>query len=549
MKYPIYSVTIPLIMGIACADYLHNACKASLMLYVVALAATTMVAVALHVLRRPFSSTLALMMSVFCLGCVLTEMRHQNVSTAIAEHTHYIKGHVIAQPQPKQRTTAVDLLTNKGCKLVAHVQGTDLGLRIGDFIEFFSRIGTECTKAGNNMMECNKPDKMNNSDIMLAKYKRGLYYRGVSATCYVDSLSWQIVEEGADKSVFGQLRRLQSKMIDCYRDAGIDGAEAAIIEAMTTGSRANLSAETRQQYARAGASHVLALSGMHLTIVYGVLSLLFLSGVRHMRWRLVLKALLLIAIWAFVVLTGMMPSLLRAAIMFSIIEVGTTVMVRPANNIWGMSIEVDRFTDEMGGFRRISALGVSATIMLLYDPFLLMNVGFQLSYVSMLAILACSNLMKKLTIVFQPWKPCVKRMGWYRIVVNVLIEKLIGIVMMSVVCSIATMPLVAFWFGSVPLLSVLTNVIITLPVTFLLVVAIVWWAVTPFAGLQAVVGDVLVFVASIINKATGWVASFPSATVDYHPTAIAVVLSYVLVIVVYRILTIIALRQDMYSRQ
>lgn len=549
MKYPIYSVTIPLILGIACADHLHYISELSLTHYVVSFVVTSVVFALLHFMRRPFSATLAIMMSVYCLGCVITEMHHQSISTSIEEHTHYIRGHITAQPQQKKHTTAVELSTKKGDKVLVYIQGSTKKLKIGDFIEVFSYFGTEKTYEHKKLWGDNPTDKKDNSTDLLARYRKGLYYRGIAATCFVDSMSWQMVEEEADNSVFIKLRQMQSEMIETYHDAGIEGAEAAIIEAMTTGSRVNMSSELQQQYARAGASHVLALSGMHLSIVYGILTLLFLSGIRSMKLRLISKAMVLLAIWAFVILTGMMPSLLRAAIMFSIIEISTTVMVRPAKNLCGMSIEVDIFTDEMGRYRGINALGVSATLMLLSNPFLLMNAGFQLSYMSMLGIFACSNIMKKITTVLRFRKQWDESKNHYKRMVNELMGKVVGIVLMSIVCSVVTMPLVAYWFGSVPLMSVLTNVIIALPVSLLLVVAVVWWVVTPLTGLQAVVGDVLVFIASIINKATGWVASLPFATADWHPTAVAVVLSYVLILVVYRILTIIVLQPNKYSRQ
>ena len=540
MKYPVYSVTIPLMVGIVCADVLHGVGDISLVHYIVAFALTTAVAVVLHFMRRPFSASLAIMMSVGCLGCVITEMRHQHISTAIAEHTHYMKGRIMAPPQQKKQTVAVELSVSGGGEIMAYIQGCTCKLEVGDVVEVFSRIGTESTFMYKDTSMCD-------DDGLLGRYRMGLYRRGISATCYVDSLSWRMVDCGDDMPIQSRLRRLQSEMVEAYHDAGIVAAEGAIIEAMTLGSRMNLDRELRQQYASAGASHVLALSGMHLSILYGLMSVLVLSGISNMRWRLVLRVLLLLLVWAFVMLTGMMPSLLRAAIMFTIIEMSRTVMIRPSSGRWGIDIRADMFADEMGEKCGINALGTSALIMLLCDPFLLMNVGFQLSYVSMFGIFACSGMMRRASSAWWRWKRGNGWMSRLRAVVGSVVGKLVGIVLVSAVCSIVTMPLVAYHFGIVPLLAVVTNVIITLPVGLLLVAAACWWVFTPIYVVQAVAGRAMVGLATIINDATAWVASLPWSTVEWHPSVVEVVLSYVLMVVVYRIGTIIVPGQGIHS--
>ena len=103
-------------------------------------------------------------------------------------------------------------------------------------------------------------------------------------------------------------------LLQQYRQWGIDEDSYAIITAMTLGDKSALTPTIRETFNITGAGHILALSGLHLGIIYMVLSLL----IRTYRWRMVSQILTLLAIWAFAFLVGMTPSVVRAATMLTV---------------------------------------------------------------------------------------------------------------------------------------------------------------------------------------------------------------------------------------
>lgn len=141
--------------------------------------------------------------------------------------------------------------------------------------------------------------------------------------------------------------------------------ERSILKALVIGYKIDLTAETRKQYAAVGAMHILAVSGLHIGIIYMVLSFLLKPLKRHALGQVAFMVLSLVALWSYAFITGLSPSVFRAATMFSIIVIGEAFSKR--SNIY-------------------NSLAVSALILLIYDPFLLFSVGFQLSYVAVIGI-------------------------------------------------------------------------------------------------------------------------------------------------------------------
>ncbi len=112
-------------------------------------------------------------------------------------------------------------------------------------------------------------------------------------------------------------------------------------------------------YASSGAMHVLAVSGLHVRIIFMVLNF-FLSFLNSIKFGNYLKAfILIIALWIYALITGMSPSVLRATTMFSFIIIGGAL--KRDTNIY-------------------NTLAASAFVLLIYNPFIILQVGFQLSY-------------------------------------------------------------------------------------------------------------------------------------------------------------------------
>ena len=311
---------------------------------------------------------------------------------------------------------------------------------------------------------------------------------------FVWSGDWQRGGDGFNQLSRWQRVRLKAlqwrgQLLASLRQQGGDEAALAVLAAMTLGDKSGLSAEIRETYSISGASHVLALSGLHLSIIYLLLTLLTLG--RRRFW--LGQVLLVVAIWAFALLTGLSNSLVRAATMLTIYSLFA-----------------------LGG-RRHAPLGVlsfTAMLMLLIDANALFDVGFQLSFMAMLGILLFVPLFNRF--VSQQWLLRHRLAKW-----------LYGLACVSVAAQLGTAPLVAYYFGRFSTWFLLTNFLVIPAATIILAGAIVV-LVMPAAS------TALLWVVGMLNSTLQGITKMPLASIEgLHPTQLQVALLYVAVGILY----------------
>lgn len=264
--------------------------------------------------------------------------------------------------------------------------------------------------------------------------------------------------------------------------AGTD-ADRAIVEAMTIGYRQGITKEMRWQFSAAGISHLLALSGFHLSILYILLSVPLLWIRRFPFGRYVASAFVLTFLWGYALITGMSPSIVRAVIFCSIVELCML-----------MGREV----------RLVNSCALAALVILLFEPLMIRHIGFQLSFCSMTGI---ALLQERI-----PPGP------------------LLAMLSITVICSFFTFPLVAYHFGAVPLYGLLSNVFASLlayPVVFLSA----FWCVLSLLGFHLLwLLRLACFFASGLSWIARTVSGLPLSTITYSPSAVEVVILYAVVL-------------------
>lgn len=286
---------------------------------------------------------------------------------------------------------------------------------------------------------------------------------------------------------------LRERLLSRLRVNDDDDEAQALIAAMVLGDKSALTPELRNRYSITGASHVLALSGLHLSIIYLLLTRLTLG--RRRSW--LIQIVVLTAVWTYALLTGLPTSLIRAATMIT---------------VYGLF--------SLGGRRRASLniLCFTAIIMLLADSSALFDVGFQLSFMAMLGILLFTPLMES-------WMSA-RWMMEHRILSWVL-----SLLMVSVAAQMGTAPLVAYYFGRFSTWFLVTNLIV-IPLTTLLLYAALASFILP------VIGGVAVTIAHVMNKALDTMTTWPLASIEgLHPSVLQVAMCYVVVAAVYVLLT------------
>lgn len=270
-------------------------------------------------------------------------------------------------------------------------------------------------------------------------------------------------------------RTLHAKAVERLERLGLTDKVAAVVGAMSVGDRHLLTPELREAYARAGASHILAVSGLHVGIVFLFVNLL-LWWMPILRHGQIFRALMVIVpIWLYAALCGFSPSVVRSALMFSALQLGVATSSR---------------------YVSLNALAATAFVMILYRPDYLYDISFQLSFIAVASILLYG--VPIMSLLRTPSR---------------LANALIATLVIGIAASVATMPLVLYAFGSVSIVGVLLNPIVIL-CAYVIVVVSIMWIVLPFAPLAAICEMLLTQTASALNFVVEGVAQWRWAALE-----------------------------------
>ena len=278
------------------------------------------------------------------------------------------------------------------------------------------------------------------------------------------------------KSELSSLERTRLKVADwrsCIekqmKTLHIEEQDYAVVSAMALGDKSALDKETKENYSIAGASHILAVSGLHIGIIFQLIILL-LGGKRRSGFAICLST---IAIWAYVLFIGMPASAVRSAALIS---------------IYGIALLSQRQT------MSVNTLGLAYIIMLLLNPSNLYDISFQMSFLAVLSIL-----------LFYPLLAALLSPG------NRLCRWAWQLACVSAAAQIGTMPLIAYYFGRISCYSLLTSFIAIPAATLILYLCALLLFVAPLAFIGSM--------SSIAHAVTEWAASVLVSITQFANTA------------------------------
>ena len=233
--------------------------------------------------------------------------------------------------------------------------------------------------------------------------------------------------------------QIEAKMQEMH----ISDQDYAVVSAMALGDKTALDQDTKDAYSIAGTSHVLAVSGLHIGIIFQ-LFILLLGGRKKSILTICLST---IAIWSYVVLIGMPASAVRSATMISIYS-------------FAILAQKDALS--------VNNLAVAYIIMLFISPLYLFDISFQMSFLAVLSILVFFPSISSLFHFSHTWS----RWIW-------------NLLCLSIAAQIGTIPLVAYYFGRISCYSLLTSFIAIPSATFILYLCAVLLILSPFAWLSS----------------------------------------------------------------
>jgi competence protein ComEC len=314
------------------------------------------------------------------------------------------------------------------------------------------------------------PQAKNPNQFNYAKY---LSKKGVHRVAFVPAQSWMVVGH-MPHWLFSKSFGLRERLLSLFQRVGVEGENLAVLSALTMGYKSLLDQETRRVFSASGAMHILAVSGLHVGILFTTLSafLFFLDRVKRGKY---LKAIVLIIfLWFFAAFTGLSPSVLRAALMFTLVIIGTSF--RYQTNIY-------------------NTLSASAFVILVANPMLITEVGFQLSYLAVLSIVFFYPHIYNLLYVQNRW-----------------IDKVWVLISVSLAAQLGTFVLGLFYFNQFPNYFLLTN-LYAIPMAFVvlyLTIGLLFFS--PIPMVSSALGWLLNESLSLLNSLIRFTESLPYST-------------------------------------
>lgn len=328
-------------------------------------------------------------------------------------------------------------------------------------------------------------------------YKRYLSDRGVAFTSYVKAGNWaQLGNEGTYiKKLALQLR---DKLVVLFKENSLKDDELAVASALTLGYQDLLDDELRQVYSSSGAMHILSVSGLHVGILYVLLSFVLSFLNKRTLTRALKASILLVFLWFFALLTGLPPCVQRSALMFSFVVVG------------------DFFNRKSNVYNTLAA---SAFVLLVANPYNLLDIGFQLSYLAVVSI-----------VFFYPYV--------YRLVFvkNWMLDKVWSLIAVSIAAQFGTFSICLFYFSQFPNYFLLGNLIAIPLSTIALYLSVLLIVVSPFPVIAGFVGKIFSLSVSALNHGLEFVDKLPySVTEGIHISAMQmfVVVGLIILLSIY----------------
>ena len=322
-----------------------------------------------------------------------------------------------------------------------------------------------------------------------AAYGRLMQRRGYSASLWIDSRQQLIRLPDSRQTLRTRASRLQQEATERLARLDLRPDAFATTAAMTTGDRHAIDTTLRDRYGVTGASHLLAVSGLHVGIVALLVNLLLWPLAALRGGHLIRNLLALAAIWGYAALTGLSPSVVRAAAMFSGVQLALALS-RPRSGV--------------------NLLCATASVMLLLWPNYLFDVSFQLSFAAVAGIF----------LLYPPLHAAVR--SRFRAANAIWSVFIVGLA-----ATLATLPLVSYHFGRIPLIGLVINPLLILTANITVLLALLW-ILAPVPALHGLFSTVLNTAAGFQNDLIATAARRSWASLPLRLSAAETLAAYLL---------------------
>lgn len=374
------------------------------------------------------------------------------------------------------------------CSMLDFPPGTKLLCRLDSFLH-------EPLYSGDRLLISCKLNYIKSSGVY-SSFDPAAYYgsKHIQFTAYTTNASLRKIERGSIG--FVRLAQLTKDYCSVLLDSLYPNPiHKSLMNGLLLGIKQSLPDEIVDYFKHTGTSHILAVSGMHLTLLYGIL-IFILSNVMKVRNKKLNFLLTIIFIWLFTFITGAGAAVMRAAVMFSLIEIGK--LLKRDSDIYSITFSAGFF-------------------MLIWNPCTIYDIGFQLSFCAVLSIVLFNPYIKKLYASS-----------------NKYLNSIWNIISVTTSVQVLTMPITLFYFNQFPSYFLLANVIWVPLSSLIMVVGLIAMPLYPFVPKVCIL---FTFIAGkLIDLGVGFfviLSKLPFFYLDglhYFPEQIIFLLTLILII-------------------
>jgi competence protein ComEC len=348
----------------------------------------------------------------------------------------------------------------------------------GYLLLYFAKDTTSpCLRYGDEVVAGKRPEMIkNNGNPGAFDYQQYCVTQQIYQQLYLRAADYYKLPRNRGNIVNKLLLQARDYCLDNLRKYIGTGPEAGMAEALLIGYRLDLDKAVVQTYSNTGIVHVIAISGMHLALLYGTL-LWCLKWLPVRKWSNIGKTIIiLLVLWGFALLTGASASVLRSAVMFTGITIGRFVLNR-YSSIY-------------------NTLAASAAVLLCFNPYLAIDAGFQLSYLAVLSILLFYPPLYQLWEMRKKWADLIWQM-----------------VALSLAAQLMTTPVSLFYFHQFPNYFLLANLVAVPLSTVVIYGEVILLFLAPFRLPAVWAGYVLKFMIWCMNSSVKWLGELPYALI------------------------------------
>lgn len=323
-------------------------------------------------------------------------------------------------------------------------------------------------------------------------YKVYLERKQIYHRAYVKSNQWKLVSRKNTSPIVDFAYTCRANVVKVLRSSLKDTNDFAVASALLVGDDSLISGELMKAYAASGTLHVLSVSGMHVGVIYLLIAFLFGKAEKNKFLKHLYYPSVILLIWLYSILSGSSPSVIRSATMLSIVLLGKWMSTR--SHIY-------------------NSLALSMFILLCYDPFLITDNGFILSYLAVYGIVYMQPLVLQLYSPQHKWK-----------------YKLWELTAVSIAAQALTAPVSLLFFGQFPNYFIIANMIVIPLSTIAIYLTIVQVVVAPWQQIESCIAYLNGEIISFVNEFVIHLTKIPGAvTLDVYITVFQCMVAYVLI--------------------